>query len=148
MLLRVRGSQGHGRFCLECHEREPELAAQFQCAVLDRKFPEGWVDALPKPIPEDCGKAPWLRSQDSLNALASVMPEFAGGSTDLAPSSMTLAKCTGLFLRDSYEGWNVCFGIREIGRGAAANVISLDKTGLVPCCATFTVFSDNMRTAI
>merc|ERR1712003_323468 len=40
------------------------------------------------------------------------------------------------------------FGIREFGMGAVANAVSLHKTGLVPYCATFTIFSDYMRNAI
>lgn len=32
----------------EYQEKEPELAAQFQRAVVDRKLPENWDDALPK----------------------------------------------------------------------------------------------------
>merc|ERR1711933_276699 len=54
------------------------------------------------------------------------MPELVGGSADLAPSNMTLMK----------------------GTGAVSNAISLHKTGLVPYCATFTIFSDYMRNAI
>jgi len=109
---------------------------------------EGWVDALPKVTPDDKGKATRLHSQDCINALASTMPEFIGGSADLAPSNMTLMKCTGDFLKDSYSERNMRFGIREFGMGAIANAISLDKTGLVPYCATFTIFSDYMRGAI
>jgi transketolase len=40
------------------------------------------------------------------------------------------------------------FGIREFGMGAVCNAIALDKTGLIPYCATFTIFSDYMRNAI
>merc|ERR1712190_642748 len=108
----------------------------------------GWVDALPKATAEDKGKATRLHSQDCLNAIANVMPELVGGSADLAPSNMTLMKCTGDFLKDSYEGRNMRFGSREIGMGAICNAISLHKTGLVPYCATFTIFSDYMRNAI
>merc|ERR1712084_29335 len=61
---------------------------------------------------------------------------------------MTLMKCTGDFLRESYEGRNFRFGIREFGMGAISNALSLHKTGLVPYCATFTIFSDYMRNAI
>jgi len=61
---------------------------------------------------------------------------------------MTLMKCTGDFLKGSYEGRNMRFGIREFGMGAICNAISLHKTGLVPYCATFTIFSDYMRNAI
>merc|ERR1712038_1292974 len=89
-----------------------------------------------------------LHSQDCLNALANVMPELVGGSADLAPSNMTLMKCTGDFLKGSYEGRNFRFGIREFGMGAVCNAVSLHKTGLVPYCATFTIFSDYMRNSI
>ena len=88
----------------EHQEKEPELAAHFQRAGLDRKLPEGWVDALPVLTPEDGGKAARLHSQDCLIALANVLPEVMGGSADLAPSNMTLMKCIGDFLKDSYEG--------------------------------------------
>mmetsp|Transcript_36994 Transcript_36994/g.86714 ORF Transcript_36994/g.86714 Transcript_36994/m.86714 type:complete len:779 (+) Transcript_36994:106-2442(+) len=127
---------------------EPELAAQFKRVAIDKTLPEGWVDALPKATPEDGGKATRLWSQDCLNALAPIMPELIGGSADLAPSNMTLMKCTGDFLKESYEGRNMRFGIREFGMGAISNAISLHKTGLVPYCATFTIFTDYMRNAI
>merc|ERR1711879_557840 len=60
----------------------------------------------------------------------------------------TLMKCTGDFLKGSYEGRNMRFGIREFGMGAVCNAVSLDRSGLVPYCATFTIFSDYMRNAI
>jgi len=129
-------------------EKEPELAAQFKRAVLDRQLPDGWADVLPKLTPDDKGKATRLHSQDCLNAIASTLPEFLGGSADLAPSNMTLMKCTGDFLKGSYSERNMRFGIREFGMGAICNAISLDKTGLIPYCATFTIFSDYMRGAI
>ncbi|CAK9013839.1 unnamed protein product [Durusdinium trenchii] len=132
----------------EYQEKEPELAAQFQRAVMDRKLPDNWTDALPKVTPEDKGKATRLHSQDCLNAIANVLPEFMGGSADLAPSNMTLMKCTGDFLKDSYSERNMRFGIREFGMGAVSNALSLDKTGIIPYCATFTIFTDYMRGAI
>jgi len=132
----------------EYQTKEPELAAQFKRVAMDKTLPEGWTDALPKSTPEDKGKATRLWSQDCLNAIASTMPDLIGGSADLAPSNMTLMKCTGDFLKGSYEGRNMRFGIREFGMGAVCNAISLDKTGLIPYCATFTIFSDYMRNAI
>jgi len=129
-------------------EAEPELAAQFKRVAIDKTLPEGWVDALPKASPEDDGKATRLWSQDCLNALAPIVPELIGGSADLAPSNMTLMKCTGDFLKESYEGRNMRFGIREFGMGAISNAVSLHNTGLVPYCATFTIFTDYMRNAI
>jgi transketolase len=132
----------------EYQEKEPELAKQFQRVALDRTLPEGWEDCLPKVAEGDNAKATRLWSQDCLNALASTLPDLIGGSADLAPSNMTLMKCTGDFLKDSYEGRNMRFGIREFGMGAVCNAMSLHKTGLVPYCATFTIFSDYMRNAI
>merc|ERR1719305_455189 len=115
---------------------------------MDQQLPAGWASCLPSATPEDKGKATRLWSQDCLNALASTCPELIGGSADLAPSNMTLMKCTGDFLKDSYEGRNMRFGIREFGMGAVCNAISLDRTGLVPYCATFLIFTDYMRNAI
>merc|ERR1719293_267380 len=132
----------------EYQEKEPELAKQFQRVVLDKKLPEGWADCLPKVAEGDNAKATRLWSQDCLNALASTLPDLIGGSADLAPSNMTLMKCTGDFLKDSYEGRNMRFGIREFGMGAVCNAVSLHKTGLVPYCAPFTIFTDYMRNAI
>merc|ERR1719197_93805 len=57
-------------------------------------------------------------------------------------------KSTGDFLRGSYAERNMRFGIREFGMGAITNAMSLHKSGLVPYCATFTIFTDYMRNAI
>merc|ERR1719331_650416 len=54
----------------------------------------------------------------------------------------------GNFLKGSYEGRNMRFGIREFGMGAISNAVALHKTGLIPYCATFTIFTDYMRNAI
>lgn len=132
----------------EYKEKYPDLAGQFQRIVLDKKLPDGWEDALPKYSPEEAGKATRINSQDCLNALAPIMPELIGGSADLAPSNMTLMKCTGDFLQGQYAERNMRFGIREFGMGAICNAMSLHATGLVPYCATFTIFTDYMRGAI
>lgn len=129
-------------------EQEPELAKQFQRVVIENKLPEGWADKLPKLTPADKSKATRLWSQDCLNAIAEVCPELVGGSADLAPSNMTLMKCSGDFLQGSYAGRNFRFGIREFGMGAVSNGLSLHKTGLMPYCATFTIFTDYMRNSI
>eukprot|EP00933_Yihiella_yeosuensis_P067608 TRINITY_DN7253_c1_g1_i2.p1 TRINITY_DN7253_c1_g1~~TRINITY_DN7253_c1_g1_i2.p1 ORF type:complete len:792 (-),score=188.33 TRINITY_DN7253_c1_g1_i2:354-2729(-) len=132
----------------EYQEKEPELAAEFKRSVMENKLPDKWCDALPRLTEEDKGKATRLHSQDCLNAIANVCGEFVGGSADLAPSNMTLMKCTGDFLKGSYEERNFRFGIREFGMGAVCNALSLHKTGLIPYCATFTIFTDYMRGAI
>merc|ERR1719160_381332 len=89
-----------------------------------------------------------LHSGDCLNALAHELPELIGGSADLSESNMTLLKCSGNFARGEYAGRNVRFGVREFGMACMVNAMALHKTGLVPYCATFTVFTDYMRSAI
>jgi transketolase len=128
--------------------KHPDLAIQFQRAVIDRKLPQGWVDALPRYTPADKAKGSRIYSQECLNALAPVMPELIGGSADLAPSNMTLMKSSGDFEKGQYENRNMRFGIREHGMGAIGNALSLDKTGLVPYVATFLIFTDYMRCSI
>jgi len=126
----------------------PELAAEFQRSVIDKKLPEGWEKCLPVYSPEDKGKATRINSQECLNAISVTCEELIGGSADLAPSNMTLMKNTGDFLPGQYENRNMRFGIREFGMGAMANAIALHKTGLVPYCATFLIFTDYMRNSL
>merc|ERR1719160_1014395 len=89
-----------------------------------------------------------LHSGDCLNALAHELPELIGGSADLSESNMTLLRYSGNFARGEYAGRNVRFGVREFGMACSANALALHKTGLIPYCATFTVFTDYMRAAV
>ena len=78
-----------------------------------------------------------------LNALANALPNFIGGSADLAPSNNTELKGKG----DFPEGRNFHFGIREHAMGAISNGIA--NYGLfLPFCATFFVFSDYMAPSV
>ena len=74
------------------------------------------------------------------------MPEFVGGSADLAPSNNTHID-GGLSVSDrDFGGRNLHFGIREHAMGAIANGLALG--GFRPYAATFLVFSDYMRGAV
>jgi transketolase len=132
----------------EYQAKHPDLAKQFQRAVMDKTLPQSWVDALPKYNPADKAKATRITSQECLNALSPVLPELLGGSADLAPSNMTLVKNSGDLLNGQFENRNMRFGIREFGMGAIGNAMALDRTGLVPYVATFLIFSDYMRNSI
>jgi len=81
-----------------------------------------------------------------LNRLAEKIPNFFGGSADLAPSNKTQIKGTSDFSADDYTGANVHFGVREFAMAAAANGIVL-HSGLRPYVATFFVFSDYLKPA-
>jgi transketolase len=76
-----------------------------------------------------------------LNAIASEVPSFIGGSADLAPSNNT-------HLNDEENfpvGRNIHFGIREHAMGAINNAFA--AYGLAPYVATFLIFSDYLKPA-
>ena len=78
-----------------------------------------------------------------LNAIAKALPNFIGGSADLAPSNNTAL----LDSSDFPSGNNLHFGIREHSMGAICNAFA--NYGLfLPFCATFFVFSDYMSASV
>lgn len=118
-----------------------------------RTLPVGWDSQLPVFAP---GKdvATRAASGEVINAIAAVLPEFWGGSADLAGSNNTSIKGGGSFLpaSSSIEGANpygriIHFGIREHAMGSILNGIALH--GLTRAFGgTFAVFSDYMRPAV
>lgn len=124
----------------------PELAKE-----LDRRLrgelPEGWEEALPTFSADPRGMATRAASGKVLNSLASHLPELMGGSADLAPSNNTWINGTPAFQKDTPEGRNFHFGVREFGMGAIVNGMAVHG-GVIPYGATFLVFSDYMRGAI
>ena len=75
-----------------------------------------------------------------LNAIATAVPSFIGGSADLAPSNKTELKDLG----DFPKGRNIHFGIREHSMAAITNAMALYGT-TIPFNATFFVFSDYLK---
>ncbi len=85
-------------------------------------------------------------SQRILNIIAEQNPFIIGGSADLATSNMVVIKDGGDMSGDNF-GRNIHFGIREHAMGAIMNGMYLHG-GILPFCATFTVFSDYMKASI
>ena len=118
-----------------------------------RSLPGGWDSQLPVFAP---GKdvATRAASGEVINAIAAVLPEFWGGSADLAGSNNTSIKGGGSFLPASSAidgahpyGRIIHFGIREHAMGSILNGITLH--GLTRSFGgTFAVFSDYMRPAV
>ena len=79
--------------------------------------------------------------------IAKAMPNFVGGSADLAESNNTLIKNGGAVQRGQYTGRNLFFGIREHAMGAILNGIALHG-GFRVFGATFLVFSDYLKPAL
>lgn len=121
--------------------------------LVKRELPAGWNSTIPT---FDLGKEIATRkaSSDALNAIATQVPEFWGGSADLGESNLTTIEHGGSFLpsSSSIDGANpygriLHFGIREHAMGAILNGIALG--GLTrPFGGTFLVFSDYMRGAV
>ncbi|MBE2940482.1 transketolase [Anoxybacillus flavithermus] len=129
----------------EYEKAYPDLAKQLKMAI-EGKLPEGWEKALPV-YAEGKSLATRASSGEVLNAIAKVVPQFLGGSADLAGSNKTLIKGAGDFLPGSYEGRNIWFGVREFAMGAALNGMALHG-GVKVYGGTFFVFSDYLRPAI
>ncbi len=82
-----------------------------------------------------------------INRLAKIIPNFIGGSADLAPSNKTYMDGRGDFSAEDRSGSNMHFGVREHAMGAIANGMYAHG-GLKVFCATFFVFSDYMKGAM
>jgi transketolase len=124
----------------------PEKGAELE-RRLAGKLPEGWESALPVFPADPKGMATRAASGKIINALAPVLPELLGGSADLAPSNNTKIDGSPAFQKDSPQGRNFHFGVREHGMAAALNGMALFG-GLIPYGGTFLVFSDYARPAI
>ena len=154
-LVKERGSkaraQWKARFDLWASSN-PDKASLLE-RLQKRSLPVGWDSELPVFA---AGKdvATRAASGEVINAIAAVLPEFWGGSADLAGSNNTSIKGGGSFLpaSSSIEGANpygriIHFGIREHAMGSILNGISLH--GLTRSFGgTFAVFSDYMRPAV
>jgi transketolase len=124
----------------------PELAAELQ-RRLDGTLSAGWDADLPVFPPDAKGLATRAASGKTINALAAKLPELMGGSADLAPSNNTKIEGSPAFQKDSPQGRNLHFGVREHGMAAALNGMALFG-GVIPYGGTFLVFSDYARPAI
>jgi transketolase len=85
-------------------------------------------------------------SQNAIQALAPIMPEFLGGSADLTSSNLTNWK-ESVNLRSGKTGNHINYGVREFGMSAIMNGIALHG-GFIPFGATFLTFSDYSRNAL
>ncbi|MFF0827814.1 transketolase [Brevibacillus sp. NPDC003359] len=123
----------------------PELALQFTTAQ-EGHLPAGWDNHMPT-YEAGAKLATRVASGNAINALATSVPFFLGGSADLAHSNNTVIKEAGNFLPGSYDGRNIWFGVREFAMGAALNGMALHG-GVKVYGGTFFVFSDYVRPAI
>ncbi|MCU6746074.1 transketolase [Faecalicatena acetigenes] len=129
---------------MEEYAREyPDLKAE-----LERWFDEDREDNLIEDVDfwKREGKAEATRSISgkALNYIKDKMPNLVGGSADLGPSNKTIMSEAGEFSKETPDGRNIHFGVREIGMTAIANGMLLHG-GLKTYTATFFVFVDYMK---
>jgi transketolase len=150
----------HFRQCLERGEElESEWQERFETykaeftdeakefeRIMGGKLPKDWDKDVPKFKPEDGAIATRKASHQVIQWVAERVPEFIGGSADLAPSTLTTIEDADSVSRDNYGGRNMHYGIREHGMGAIVNGMVLH--GLRAFGSTFLIFSDYMKGAM
>ncbi|WP_412503434.1 transketolase [Shewanella indica] len=86
-------------------------------------------------------------SQNALEAFGKMLPEFLGGSADLAPSNLTMYSGSKPISAEDASGNYLHYGVREFGMTAIINGIALHG-GFVPYGATFLMFMEYARNAM
>ncbi|WP_145576735.1 transketolase [Yersinia alsatica] len=127
----------------------PELAAEFKRRV-SGELPANWATESKKFIEQlqanPAKIASRKASQNALEAFGKVLPEFLGGSADLAPSNLTIWSGSKS-LSDDLAGNYIHYGVREFGMSAIMNGIALHG-GFIPYGATFLMFVEYARNAV
>ena len=160
VLAHVRGAKDRGislhqnwNHKFETWQKENPDRATLLKRLIAGELPKGWDSELPQ-YPAGKDVATRKASGDVIAAIAKVLPEFWGGSADLAGSNNTTISSAGSFLpaTSAMKGANpygrmIHFGIREHAMGSILNGIALH--GLSRSFGgTFAVFSDYMRPAV
>ncbi|EFP96592.1 transketolase [Vibrio caribbeanicus] len=86
-------------------------------------------------------------SQNALEAFGAMLPEFLGGSADLAPSNLTMWSGSKSLSAEDASGNYVHYGVREFGMTAIINGVALHG-GFIPYGATFLMFMEYARNAM
>jgi transketolase len=127
----------------------PAQAAEFERRVagdllpdFSAQLPELLASVAAQPAAVATRKA----SQNALDVLAPLVPEFFGGSADLTGSNLTNFKGCVKAGRDQW-GNHLSYGVREFGMAALMNGMALHG-GYIPYGGTFLTFSDYSRNAI
>ena len=144
----AREADWNARFAAYAKAFPPE-AAEFT-RRMSGELPQGWRRHAEGFLAKVNEKAETIASrkasQNTIEALAPVLPELIGGSADLAGSNLTLwsgSKGVGKASAGNY----IYYGVREFGMSAIMNGITLHG-GLIPYGGTFLTFSDYSRNAL
>ena len=128
----------------------PQLAAEFKRRMAG-ELPADFAEKAAAYVADVAAKGETIASrkasQNTLNAFGPLLPEFLGGSADLAGSNLTLWKgCQGVSAADA-SGNYLFYGVREFGMSAIMNGVALHG-GFIPYGATFLIFMEYARNAV
>jgi len=130
-------------------EAHPELAQEFT-RRLSGEMPANWSSEVQKFVEELQANpqkiASRKASQNTLEVFGKLLPEFLGGSADLAPSNLTIWSGSKSIKEDT-AGNYIHYGVREFGMTAIGNGIA-HHGGFVPYTATFLMFVEYARNAV
>ncbi|MCW8328775.1 transketolase [Photobacterium sp. SDRW27] len=128
----------------------PELAAEFKRRT-NGELPAQWEEQANAIIADlqanPANIASRKASQNALEAFGKLLPEFMGGSADLAPSNLTMWSGSKSLEANDFTGNYIHYGVREFGMTAIMNGIALHG-GFVPYGATFLMFMEYARNAM
>ncbi|WP_373820383.1 transketolase [Glaesserella sp.] len=129
----------------------PELAVEFKRRVAG-ELPANWAAEsqafIEKLQANPATIASRKASQNAIEAYARILPEFLGGSADLASSNLTLWSGSKPIRADiNVDGNYINYGVREFGMSAIMNGIALHG-GFIPYGATFLMFMEYAHNAV
>ncbi|MCI9434374.1 MAG: transketolase [Bacilli bacterium] len=94
----------------------------------------------------DLKEATRMTNQKIMDEISKMLPNFVGGSADLANSTKTQLLSQSNVTFENYDGKNIAFGVREHAMGGIINGMSL--CGFRPFCSTMLAFSDYLKPSI
>ncbi|MDG2940747.1 transketolase [Exercitatus varius] len=129
----------------------PELAAEFTRRI-NGELPANWATEsqafIEKLQANPASIASRKASQNAIEAYARILPEFLGGSADLASSNLTLwSGSKPIRAKQNIDGNYINYGVREFGMSAIMNGIALHG-GFIPYGATFLMFYEYAHNAV
>ncbi|MDY4594489.1 MAG: transketolase [[Pasteurella] aerogenes] len=129
----------------------PELAAELK-RRLRGELPANWAQEsqafVEKLQANPANIASRKASQNAIEAYAKLLPEFLGGSADLAGSNLTLwSGSKPIRATENVDGNYINYGVREFGMSAIMNGIALHG-GFIPYGATFLMFMEYAHNAV
>ena len=130
----------------EYEEKYPEDYKELMAGI-NRELPENFMDQVRKYSYEDKALASRASGGEILQDLAKVSRNIWGGSADLFSSNKTNIVDEKAFGKDSPEGRNVWYGVREFAMAAIGNGI-IAHGGTFHHVSTFFVFTDYLKAAV